>query len=601
MAGCRLGNCWLPGNGGRDMTPSIEFDLLQIKIGWWLYVTWWEYSPYSTAPLIYSLLAFITQDADDRQLRYRLMRLWLGLALATGGWGVGGYFWMPPLCLWLYSQGRDISWALTHGWPWINWAIWAAVGIGIWIVLARIVPAAREKARQRWLKKSAAQRETKTDIRTVSDQLPQPTKQYDPQIFFSDGHIFVGLDRAGGPFLIPYSAFRKSHIQLMGTTGAGKGVAAGLLLAQAIRQGEAVIVMDPKNDEWAPHLLRQEAEKNGRPFVLVNLLEERPRVNLIAGADSGQVEELLVAGLGLSDRGDSADHYRVSDRRAARRLAQTVIAANPRATLADLAAAGEANEDMKKEAAGLVGRLAEISESGAICARRGPDLAEVIDQGGVIYIIGSMRHGRVLCVQRMLLVRLMQIVEQRDRINGTPRPVCIFLDELKAHISRPALEMLGAIRDKGAHILLAHQALADLRDCPADLDPQAVVGAVVENCKIRVVYKIQDPEARTWVAEMTGTIIVDDEVRELQSSGALVEQSTGRRTLRQGDRALVDENMLAALPNGVAVIFTDEATEFAHICPIPTEKKPMDVEAVAEHEAPVQAPVAVREVPNVDF
>ncbi|UJW92708.1 type IV secretory system conjugative DNA transfer family protein [Vibrio parahaemolyticus] len=83
----------------------------------------------------------------------------------------------------------------------------------------------------------------------------------------------------------------------------------------------------------------------------------------------------------------------------------------------------------------------------------------------------------------------------RDRVAGKPRPIAIFLDELKYHISKPSDGRLGAARDKGVHMLLAHQSIADLKDCPADLNGDAVVGAVVENTKLNwcIAYKIPTP------------------------------------------------------------------------------------------------------------
>lgn len=44
------------------------------------------------------------------------------------------------------------------------------------------------------------------------------------------------------------------HIQACGTTGSGKGVFMGSLSAQCALNGEAVIVIDPKDDEWFPHV-----------------------------------------------------------------------------------------------------------------------------------------------------------------------------------------------------------------------------------------------------------------------------------------------------------------------------------------------------------
>ncbi|MBN0795803.1 hypothetical protein JTL88_34080, partial [Pseudomonas aeruginosa] len=121
------------------------------------------------------------------------------------------------------------------------------------------------------------------------------------------------------------------------------------------------------------------------------------------------------------------------------------------------------------------------------------------DEGGCCYVVGSMRNSKIITAQRMLLVRLYQLAEKRDRVIDVPRPIAVYLSELKYHLSRSALEGLGAARDKGVHIIMDHQSIADLKDCPADLKGDAVVGAVVENAKFKLVYRVMDPDTAEWV------------------------------------------------------------------------------------------------------
>ncbi len=72
-------------------------------------------------------------------------------------------------------------------------------------------------------------------------------------------------------------------------------------------------------------------------------------------------------------------------------------------------------------------------------------------------------NSKIITTQRMLLVRLYQLAERRDRV---PCSIAIYLSELKYHLSRPALEGLGAARDKGVHIIMDHQSIADLKRLP---------------------------------------------------------------------------------------------------------------------------------------
>ncbi len=534
----------------------------------WLYGHSGDMPP-ATSIGTFCLLAMLSLPLE----KHPLLRPVVGLAGFAGLFvGAAGHWWMPIVVDAL--EGSQLWRPGTFHYPAMPvaaLAMWAGIGAAAWWASFRYLPPIIEAIRHKLTRRTVLERGHRTDIRTVRDLLPKPANTYNPTRYFKKGAVFLGLDEAGKPIYLPYAVFCRSHIQLVGTTGAGKGVAAGLMVAQALAAGEAVIVFDPKRDEWTPPLCFQQAAVQGRRFIMIDLGAERPQINLIAGGSPEQVEELLVAGLGLSDRGDAADHYRMRDRQAARSLARSVLRANPAATLADLVEAAEADSAMAENAEGFVGRLAEIATGGAITAAAGPDLADLIQQGACIYVTGSMRHSRILAVQRMMLVRLMQIVEGRDRLTSPPRNVLIFLDELKAHISRPALEMLAAIRDKGAHIILAHQSLGDLRDCPADLNPDAVADAVIENCRVRVAYRVQNPDTAAWLARTTGKILVDDEARQV-GRGVMAETVTGDRIIRQGERPHVDENMFLALPERVAVVYTPEGVRFSHICPIPTTK-----------------------------
>ncbi len=546
---------------------------MPLNIASWLFISHAHWGGVAAGPAIFLLMAAMSVHKDHEQTRMVLAVLGVGALL----YGPGAIIWWPLVVDALEATHRwPPGQIAAYGQPMFGWLLWGAAGVGLWWLIFRYMAKKREAFRQRLLAKTDARRTGKTDIRTVAELLPKPTGDYDPVRHFRKGQIFLGLDEAKKAVLIPYELFRRCHIQLMGTTGAGKGVAAGLMMVQALREGEAVVIFDPKNDEWAPHLMRQEAERLGKPFVLVDLKDPRPQINLLATATPAEVQELVIAGLGLADKGDGADHYRGRDRKAARALTRRILEGNDSATLADMAEAAAADEEFVNQAEGLVNKLEEVATVAALSAVAGVNLAELLEEGGCLYVVGSMRNAEVLACQRMMLVRVMQLVERRDRLATKPRQVLIFLDEVKALISKPALEMLGAIRDKGAHLVLAHQALADLRDAPADLDKEAVVGAVVENCAIRIVYKIQETEARTWVAEMTGKILVDDELRAVESSGALVEQMTGHKTLRQDERPQVDENMIQALPDRVGIIFTPGAVRFGHMCPIKTEKRPLE-------------------------
>lgn len=551
----------------------------------WLWNFWFEWSWLTGPVMVFALMWAAVADDDGGHLRGLLALVGVGAALL----GPLSILWIPGLSAAL-DEAKSTNPNLGPGWltpgalagldtpPVLWWVLGGGLGYGLWWVAFRWLPIQASKVRDRLTKSTHSARAGRTDIRYLSDRMPANSPKYDPVRYFRPDAVFVGTDKSRKPVYLPYELVSRCHVHLIGTTGTGKGVAAGLFMSQCLANGEAVIAVDPKNDEWAPHLLRHEAERLGRRFVLIDLRAETPQFNLLAGATPAQVEELLIAGFGLSDKGEAADHYRLGDRKAARLLSRQVIAANRHATLADLAEAAEADSAMAEYAAGLVLRLEEVAALESCNAAEGHNLAELIEEGAAVYVIGSMRHASVSVIQRALLVRLCQIVEHRDRIAKQPRKLLIFLDEFVAHISKPAKEMLQTVRDKGAHIVLAHTAKSDLAEAPADLNAKAVEGAVIENCKIRISYKVTEEETAKWLAGTTGRILIDDEARKIERKSTLIEETTGERTIRVAEDYRIPVNIFQGAEERIGILAAPGVMEPVHICPIPVTKRPLEIE-----------------------
>ena len=171
----------------------------------------------------------------------------------------------------------------------------------------------------------------------------------------------------------------------------------------------------------------------------------------------------------------------------------------------------------------------------------------------------------------MLLVRCIQLAESRDRIKGKPLQIRVILDELKYHLSRTALEALGTARDKGLSIVMMHQSLGDLRDCPSDLKPESVVDAIFENAPLKVVYRVQSPETAEFFARKSGNILVDVETRQVDKTLGLAQKVKERR-ISQEQSYLYDENEILYLPKGVGVVFGQGLPQKVSIAPIQVTK-----------------------------
>lgn len=448
---------------------------------------------------------------------------------------------------------------------WIITILFTLAGLAFHLTARRLLAGEIDSLKHRMIKKSKLERNTRTDVRKVKELLPDSI-EYNPLDYIDlKKGVFIGLDKDDQPQYITIKEFQKQHAAIIGTTGSGKGITASVLLYQAILLGEAVFVEDPKDDEWAVHVLREACKKAGKKFVVINLNRTNHQLDLLADISHEQLEELFNAGFSLSKKGEAADFYRIADRRAARNVAAIHKTGM---TLYDLF-----NDDNVKsigeDAPAFLGELEEIALVNSVNAKNGFSLKEIFDNGGCCYIIGSTRNQKIISAQRMILTRLIQIAETRDRINTTPRVVAIFLDELKYHISRPTMEGLGTARDKSVHIFMAFQAIDDLRDCPSDLNGDSVIGAVIENAKFKLIYKIQNPETAEWAAKMTGSILVDDEMRKVRTDLSLTEKVDTDRMIRQAESYYVDSNMILNLPERVGFVFTSKdlpkATKMSHI------------------------------------
>uniref|UniRef100_A0A483K967 MFS transporter n=1 Tax=Klebsiella quasipneumoniae TaxID=1463165 RepID=A0A483K967_9ENTR len=490
---------------------------------------------------------------------------------------------------WLYkirptSDNTVLAWSVRIA--------FTVTGVIFHIMLRRLLTPELDRIKKHLVKKTILERELRTDIRTVKSLLPE-TLHYDPLDYIDPNKgLFIGMDRDIQPMYLPFKDWQKQHADIIGTTGAGKGVATGILLYQSILAGEGVFVMDPKDDEWAPHLYRKACEDAGKPFALIDLRKQQYQLNLIEDITPDELEELFVAGFSLAEKGQESDFYRIDDRKAARMAAQ-FVSDNPSATLRDVYN-GDYVQSIAEKIKAFFGKIEELALLNAINSPEGFSLEQMFDEGGCCYVIGSMRNSKIITAQRMLLVRLYQLAERRDRVTDVPRPIAIYLSELKYHLSRPALEGLGAARDKGVHIIMDHQSIADLKDCPADLKGDAVVGAVVENAKFKLVYRVMDPDTAEWVARMSGTILVDDELRKAKTDNMLTETIDSERTIRQAERFFIDSNMILNLPDFVSFIFTTKTLPSASlISPIKVRKRQLKIFPVSPDIAATAAPVKI--------
>ncbi|MDY0331137.1 MAG: type IV secretory system conjugative DNA transfer family protein [Thiomonas sp.] len=448
--------------------------------------------------------------------------------------------WMPPI------------------WPIVAWMLCFALGIAGALYWHRVWIPRMNFFAAKLTKKTQLERNRKTDVREISKFLPAEIGDYDPARYIDERKgLFIGLDEKKRPVYIDYEASRIQHMLLTGRTRSGKGVAAQIIIPQQIARGEFVVVLDPKVDNWMPHAFRDACVRSNAPYHFLDLRQSAPaQCNPFSGCDTEVLENMLVGGFSLTEKGEAADFYRLADRKAARQCAAW-LASNPGATARDALAklGGEWCDEEGLNAPAFHSYMSEMADLDAVNARSGGvDIASGEKTGGCLYVVGDMINPRIIRMQRLILLRLLFLAKNRKVIDTQPRTISVFADEFKVHISRPFMTSLGASAGWGLHTILAFQSLQDLADCPADLDKDMVRGAVMENCSIQLSYAIKDPDTALWLSTSTGTILVDDESRTVQKNVALTETIHNERRISQSERAFIDVNMYLNLPKSCGVL-----------------------------------------------
>jgi len=80
---------------------------------------------------------------------------------------------------------------------------------------------------------------------------------------------------------------------------------------------------------------------------------------------------------------------------------------------------------------------------------------------------------------------------------------------------------------------MAFQKIDDLRDCLYDLNGDSVIGAIIDNAKLKFIYKIQNTEIAELAAKMTDSILVDDEISKVRIDLSLTEKVDTDRMIRR--------------------------------------------------------------------
>lgn len=383
------------------------------------------------------------------------------------------------------------------------------------------------------------------DVKDIVAHYRHYQPSFDPLRYMQkcpDGHIFAGLTACHvrpKPVYLPIDVFHRNHAQLLGVSGTGKSSLAGPLLGQLTLSGDSVIVFDPKPDRRLPGVLARFAKVAKVKMHVVDLRPTAPaQINPLLGARADEVEELLQAAFNLDPSGDPAvDYHRGNDRDATLEAARKGALSIPELMSV---CAGDPNVTSRDNFWRELRMLAQLP---AYQTREGHDLQAAIKSGDVIYVMGSCENQRVITAQKLLLQRVLQIIKNRSQEDQDARQVCLFLDELKYLLSNSALRAAGVIRDRGCNLIVAHQSIGDLHDCPG-LRAEAVIGAIHGNTSLKFCFRVEEPRTARDLSEASSTQRVwSDSIKKTKDIGQVQDGAW-----QEKERPHVAPGMLTNLP-----------------------------------------------------
>lgn len=430
--------------------------------------------------------------------------------------------------------------------------------------------------------------EGQSDVRDVFLSI-QNTHDYEPIKYFSEKSVFIGLDEHKKPIYVSINEFKKTHFQIMGCTGSGKSVAAIDILVQALKQGMSTVMFDPKvgADEWAPHVLKEMCQQYGKEFVIIDLQHQKPQINLLQDISEHELNELLQSGMGIEDKGGDGDYYRLKDRKAARQAASLATKATSFSHLYHLMI--KERPAFMEAADSFSDKLEMLSTIPAVQTATGINIRQLIEEGACLYIVGAMREPQVKMLQKMVLLRIMQIIERRDRLDQHNH-VVMFIDELKYYLTRPVLDALSTVRDHGCNLLLGHQAPGDLLDVSKDLSGQACQNAVITNTNIKLIYKLNEERDQRWAATLTGEkTVMRQSMRQRTNMGVGEITNTDERQLMGVQESLYSHNYFAQLRPRVGIVIGLGLAKLCFTSPIKVKKTPLVFPSFRKEKDYIQA------------
>lgn len=373
--------------------------------------------------------------------------------------------------------------------------------------------------------------------------------RFDPARHWKDGKgVFLGLGHPGKkPVYLDPALYRERHMQIIGPTGSGKGVLLGNLAAQAVANRTGLVVIDPKRDEFMPHILADACERTGRTLHIVDLQEGRPGgwQPFRAGRAHERVARAIEA-FDLEPSGTTADFYKIEGKEMLTRLMSKTDG-----SIGQILAWLEEDERnlrpgqklpgvLERNYFRIWGRRRNLNPPGG-----GFNLNKALAVGDVIYLRSDPNDPELIIPLRAFLMQ----IAQWKFAHANSKHLTIIADEVSLYASSYLAQLLATIRSTGTNMILAYQSLTDLEAAAGTpAEGRIIRQRMDQNCQIKLFYGSQDNLTVETVETMSGT----RQVWRRQHSRSGLSRSHGRS---QMEEAYIPANVIRRLGQGVALYF----------------------------------------------
>ena len=351
------------------------------------------------------------------------------------------------------------------------------------------------------------------------------------------GHLHHGENK-GKPLYIPFDEVTMQ--MYVGSTGTGKGVFLGNKIVENALRGKGLIMFDPKQDDFAPQVAKDMAEKLGLSFQVVSWSKNFGYSGINEDDTASDIANKFIETLGFTETGNSGvDYYNKNARISMRKVLEIFfngdlgiivkkdlneIVKHFQYLKIDLEKADLYEKELSKNKPNnnlltkyekryfdtdkvdkiywsggdieaidnIANSLGEIVNGANIY--NGIDIDDALYRGGIVIIKGDLLDTASMKMYKMIQADLIQKGRKRKA------NVTVMADEASFYLTKFLSSSLAVTRGLGIEFSLFFQDLAQI--------PEEVRGAVISNCNVKFFYKISEPNTLDLVAKLGGKELV---------------------------------------------------------------------------------------------